>query len=276
MADKVPKHFGSTSDLVPIYALLPEEEDGGGAILIMNDGSFRMLIRSSSINFDLKDPIERRALTLAFGALVDSLNVEFPLQIVSHSKSLNIDQYVEQFEPRLANANTPEALKPLIRAHQQHFVDSVKQEKLLQREIYLVIPWKGIAGPLARKTADEIPGAQLVKVLSRNMEKRLAEKRPTDMEVSTARQQLERRSDSMLARLQQIGVEGRRLGEEELRHLLYSLFHPSLSERQRHPGIESEDSMITGFSAPGRVPRSAGPQAAPPPGLTGPVPPSIG
>jgi len=243
-----PARFGSTVALVPIHSIIPEREHGDGAILVMRDGSFRMVVQTSSVNFDMKSEAERTSLTMAFGALVDSLEVDFPIQIVSHSQPVDTDAYAAQFESRLNNDRTPPQIKEMIRAHLAHFQETVKHTKMYLREIYVVIPFKGTQGPLESGVLDQIPGASIVRALGRKMDDRIDHK-PTDMEITAARQTLEIRSNQILARLYQIGLDAHRLDADEVRRLLYRLYHPSLSERQRDPGFEDSE-MFAGFSAP--------------------------
>lgn len=252
-----PSNFGSTVDLVPVDALLPEDEPGGGAILIMRDASYRMIIRSTSVNFDLKSPEERMALTAAFGGLVDSLREDFPLEIVSHSKVLDLGAYAAQFEVKLADARVSEQKKRMIRSHLDHFAHYARRNKLMKREIYIVVPFKAAQGPLEKKTTDDIPGSGIIRHLTRKIESSIHADKPSDQEIARARQQLELRSDQVLARLRQIKVEGVRLDEDEVKNILYSFFHPALSERQTDPG-HVDDSLLGGFSAQGS-PRALSP-----------------
>lgn len=244
-----PTRFGSAAALVPVHSIIPEREHGDGAILVMRDGSFRMIVQTSSVNFDMKSEAERTSLTMAFGALVDSLEVDFPIQIVSHSQPVDTDAYAAQFEPRLNNDRTPPQIKRLIESHRRHFEETVKRNKMYLREIYVVIPYKGVQGPLESGVLDQIPGASIVRALGRKMDDKHIDHKPSDMEIAGARQTLEIRSSQILARLYQIGLDAHRLDADEVRRLLYRLYHPSLSERQRDPGFEDSE-MFAGFSAP--------------------------
>lgn len=245
---------GAVYDLVPIRAVLHEQNEGGGAVLLMKDGSFRMIIRSGSVNFDMKNPHEQRGLTHAFGALVNSLEVDFPIEIVSRSKTINVDDYTKQFEHRIINEHTPQAVKELIQSHIQHFKSQIKTNKIMQRELYIVVPWKGVRGPISKGAGDEIPFASLFKSFSRKVERAAVDYKPTDLEITTAKQQLDIRSSQVMARLSQMGVWSYRLGEREIKRLFYSLYHPSLSDRQREPGEDSAGLLPGGFSSPALKP----------------------
>lgn len=239
----------SSHDLVPVRKILPEQNQGQGAVLLMKDGAFRMILRTGAVNFDMKNPMEQRGLTHAFGALVNSLEVNFPLQIVSRSKTINVEDYTNQFTHRLQNDHTPLPIKQLIETHIKHFKTQIKSNKIMQRELLVVIPWKGVRGPITKGTSDEIPFAGLVKSFSRKVERSQTNYKPSDLEINAAKNQLDIRSSQVMGRLNSMGVWSYRLGQEEVRKLLYSLYHPALSDRQRDPGFDSDGLLPGGFSA---------------------------
>ena len=249
MSASMPTSFAPSADLVPIAAVLPEERSGDGALLVMRNGSFRMLLRCGAVNFDMRSPAEKSGITYAFGAMVNSLDVDGPIQIVAHSKRLDVDAYARQFAPRLASERTPPPIRRLIQAHVQHFEEHVKQHNLLQREFYIVLPWKGITGPTDQKFTDDIPLAPLVKRVLGGIEKRALQHQPTDLEISTARQQLDLRAEQLDGRLSQMGIWCQRLDENDLHKLFYELYNPSLAERQDAPLGDYEGRLMPGFSA---------------------------
>lgn len=254
MAQENPTKFAASRNLVPVHSVIPEQKPGEGAILVMRDSSYRMILRVGAVNFDMKSPMEKGGLTFGFGSLVNSLEVGFSIEIVSHSKVLDIENYVRQFDARLGNRNTPEPIKQMIRAHIQHFREQVQTNNILTRELFIVVPWKGVM-TTKKSTVDEVPFAGMLKAIASNVEEKMKlEHPPTDLDVATARQQLEIRSHQVIGRLSSMGIWGRRLNEDDVRKLLYSLFHPGLSERQRDPGVDSADSLLGGFSAEG-IPR---------------------
>jgi hypothetical protein len=244
-----PTSFAPSVDLVPVAAVLPEDRPGEGALLVMRNGSFRMIVRCGAVNFDMKSPPEQAAITFAFGALVNSLDVDAPIQIVAHSKRLDVDAYARQYAARLSSESTPPQIRRLIRAHIEHFEEHVKQNNLLQREFYVVLPWKGIPGPRAKGFSDSVPLAPLFKRVFGDLERRTLEHEPTDMEVSTARQQLDLHTEQLQGRLEQIGIWSERLDEDGVRKLLYELYNPSLAERQSAASGDLEGRLMPAFSA---------------------------
>ena len=214
----------------------------------MKDGSFRQVIRAGAVNFDMKAPSERDGITAAFGELCDSLTPDFPIQIVSHSKQLDTEAYVRQFQDRLANDRTPPQVRGLIKAHIQHFEQAVKAQNLLQREIYVVVPWKKIGGPVTESVTTYLPFGRLISPVGKMMEKRVISKvSVTDEQIHEARQQLTLRTEEVIGRMKAMGVWARLLDTKDLQRLLYEIYHPGLSQIQRNPNLDV-DGLAAGFS----------------------------
>lgn len=245
MADK---KFAPSENLVPVKAVLDEHRPGSGSAIIMNDGSFRIIIQTGAVNFDMKAPLEQAGLAGAFGSMLNNLDVDFPLEIVSHAKRLDVDAYVRQFETRLQSSKTPPQIRRLIQSHKEHFEDQVKVQNLLQRQIYITIPWKSNQGPLSPSFADDVPFSNIFKRVMKNTEEKLVQKVPTDLEVSQARQQLDIRADQVCDRIHQMGIKTARLDVEGVRKLLYEFYNPSLAQIQSDPGQDSGGSMMGAFS----------------------------
>ncbi len=251
MAKKTPSRFAEAKKLVYVHSIIPERNPGEGALLVLRDGSFRMILKTGSVNFDMKSPMERLRLTYGFGALCDSLEEGFPIQILSHSKLVDVSTYTHQYEQQLSNRNTPEPIRRLIASHLEHFTSQVEQSRIMQRELYVVIPWKGAPKINEASVWDDIPFVSMFSAVKENVEEKMAlADKPTDMEVSLAQQQLDVRCRHISARLNGLNIWTKPLGQDEVRRLIYSYFHPGLSERQRDPGLTTSN-VLGGFSIQG-------------------------
>jgi hypothetical protein len=250
---KQPQKLAASAQLVPVQAVVPERYEGEGAIVILRDGSFRMILSVGTINFEMKSAPEREGLTHAFGDMLDSLSPETPIQIISRSKALDTGAYVRQFDAVLKNDRTPPTVRALIKAHIEHYETTVKTQNLLQRDLYLTVPWKKVGGPVTESLTDNFPFADLWREVSKWAERKAVKQRtPTETDIVQARQRLNLRVEDIEARLQQMGLWSRRLDERGIRRLLYECYHPSLSQRQQHVDFDVEDRLIPGFSSQGR------------------------
>src|SRR3989344_7995220 len=77
-------------------------------VLVLRDGSLRAVITVSSTNFALKSEEEQNALTGAFQGFLNSL--AFPVQILIHSRILDINGYLDKLRA-LAAGRTNEILR---------------------------------------------------------------------------------------------------------------------------------------------------------------------
>lgn len=223
---------GSSLDLVPVWKVIPESEPDGGAIMIMRDGTYRMLIRAGSVNFDMKSPAEQDGITFSFGEMLNSLGPDFPIQIVVHTKHLDTEAYMRQFERRRQSPQVPAPVRALIEDHVRHFSGQVSSRNLLQREFYVVIPHNVEADPVGERNSDAIPMMGLFKAFFSAAEGRFLAP-PSEGDLDEARQQLDIRAHQVQSYLGRIDIPTRRLGELELRTLLYEFFNPDLSTRQK-------------------------------------------
>jgi len=258
--------IGSALELVPVLEIIPEDapatvdRPGSGAILVMKDGSFRMVLRTGAVNFDLKGDQEQQAIIFGFGELLSGLDTTFPIQILCHSKRLDPQVYLRQFEARLRDPDTPDIVRRLIRDRIDHFQDQVRTSNMLQREFFMIIPWEGVAEPQIERHGDQIPLFRLVKALSANAESKI-ERRPEPDQVAVARQQLDLRAYQIESALERLSVRGvRRLGEDEVLILLDEMYNPSQAERRRSAGVSAlqEADPTLQALAPGALRRRGG------------------
>lgn len=228
--------MAGSGDLVPVWRVLPEYADGAGALLVMRDGSFRMILRVGSVNFDMKSDTEKAGISNAFGQMLNSLQPGTGMQIFLHSKRLDSGAYMRQFEARLADPNLPPALRQIIEDRLRHFEYQVLSNNLLKRDFYIVLPHEGAYDPVGERLTDNIPGAAIFNAFLRIGAKKvegLGEMHIDPLDIDVARQQLDLRAQQITGFLEQLGIRSERLGAEEVRTLFYELYHPGLAERQK-------------------------------------------
>src|SRR3989344_3068465 len=91
----------STENLVPIT-------DIRESVVILKNGSLRMVLEVSSINFELRSADEQVAILQGFQRFLNS--ADFPLQIVASSRKLDIEPYLKTVDG-IAESTENELLK---------------------------------------------------------------------------------------------------------------------------------------------------------------------
>ena len=76
--------FGNSLDLVNIKEIRDDT-------VILKDGGMRQIIMVGGVNFALKSETEQNIMTQAYQTFLNG--IDFPLQIVVHSRKVNIDKY---------------------------------------------------------------------------------------------------------------------------------------------------------------------------------------
>nr|MBP9771149.1 hypothetical protein [Candidatus Gracilibacteria bacterium] len=62
-------------------------------VVVLKNGGMRAVLKTSSINFNLKSEQEQNSIVYAYQSFLNSL--EFPIQILIRSKKLDIDDYID-------------------------------------------------------------------------------------------------------------------------------------------------------------------------------------
>lgn len=201
--------------------MIAEIRDG---IIIMNDGSFRSVIMAKSINFDLMSPEERESVEYAYQGFLNSLY--FDIQIFIRSSKIDLTPYIEKLDKlRLDQENM---LLSLLMEDYIQFIDILAQDtNIMDKQFYVVIPYKPdtVANFAIQKKNNLIgslfsgPKNTLVTINEADLDK--------------AKQELKNRVQSVMAGLQQTGVQTIPLDTEELIELYYESYNPDIASRQR-------------------------------------------
>ena len=225
--------------------LIAEVRDG---IVIMNDGSFRSVVMTKSINFDLMSPQEREAVEYSYQNFLNSLY--FPIQIFVRSTKVDIRPYIERLDK--LRSEQENMLLALMMEDYIQFIDVLAQEtNIMDKQFYITIPYYS-----------EVDAARAVgesrKLLSGIIKKPNTGVVTIDEAVlEKAKQELRNRVQSVMSGLQQVGVQAIPLDTEELIELYYDSYNPDTATRQRIRNFRDLSAPI--------ITKGAG--AAPQPGL---------
>src|SRR4051812_36070859 len=98
MAPSGKQEFGNSLDLVDIKEIR-------GNVVVLKDGSLRQVVMVGGVNFALKSETEQNIITQAYQTFLNT--VEFPLQILIHSRKVNVDKYIEKLLQRKNQEESP-------------------------------------------------------------------------------------------------------------------------------------------------------------------------
>jgi len=208
----------STQNFIPIKDI----RDG---VVILKNGSLRMILMVSSVNFALKSVDEQTALLLQFQNFLNAL--DFSIQMLIQSRRLDIAPYLAILSARLDQIET-ELIKIQAREYIQFIENLTSNVSIMSKNFFVVIPYTTVT------TVQGSAGA-----ISSFFKKNTTEQVTTASEArfEEYKTQLEQRSLIVEHGLSTIGLRAARLGSEELIELFYKSFNP---QDKQKPAIPEE------------------------------------
>ena len=192
-------------------------------MFIMSDGSFRTVITSKSINFDLMSPREREGIEYAYQSFINALT--FPIQVLIRSQRVDIGPYINRLENTRRGQDN--MLLGVLMDNYIDFIDQLAQEaNIMDKSFFVVVPY--------------YPGGDLDSAVnaSKNLFSSLfkPQKQP-DIKINSdvydkAKEELQNRTNIVLNGLFQMGVRSVQLNTKELGELYYNFFNPDTAVRQ--------------------------------------------
>ena len=195
----------------PSQQLIDVDTFRDGTVILKN-GGLRSVVMVRGINVFLKTEEEQNATIDAFQEFLNSL--DFPVQIIIHSRRLNIVGYLEKVAAR-RDEETTDLLKTQLDEYIAFIRDLVTTSTIMSKRFYVVVSYEsGLSG--GTKTGF-FGGTKNTEELNQDF--------------ATKKYQLDQRTDVVKGGLTRTGVNVARLGTEELVELFYNLYNPQETEK---------------------------------------------
>jgi len=192
--------------------------------LIMNDGTLRGVIMTSSINFALKSEDEQEAVVQSYTSFLNGLT--FQLQIIIQSRPVRIDNYIESIEKQ-ENKTTNELLKLQLREYKTFIRELVTLGDIMSKKFYIVVPYapgKESYRDFFSRITDIFSVGSAVTISRMNFEKN--------------KEELSKRIDQVISALGSMSLTSRRLDTQALIELFYNSYNPVSAYQQPMADIE--------------------------------------
>ena len=202
----------SAQNFVPIK----EIRDG---VIILKDGSLRMVLLASSINLALKSSDEQQAIIMQFQNFLNSL--DFSTQIVIQSRRYDVRPYLATLEEMMAKQT-----EPLLKVQTKEYMEFIREfsdtNAIMKKQFFLCVPYGGSAivsqSGILKKF---LPGKDVPKTTPGISDK--------EADFEESRSQLEQRIGVIEQGLARCGIRTARLGTEEVVEVFYKWFNPGES-----------------------------------------------
>lgn len=224
-----PKNPSSTQNTL----LLSEIREN---MVIMADGSFRVVIACKAINFDLMSNNEREGVEFSYQNFLNSLN--FPIQILIRSQRVDITPYINRL---VTTRNSQDnMLLGVLMDDYINFIDVLSQEaNIMDKSFFLVIPYD----PKGETSANVVKQGKgfFSKLFMQNID------RVTRINTETyekAKTELGNRINTVMGGLFQIGIQSIQLDTKKLGELYYNFYNPDTAVRQPLDDFENNTSTF--------------------------------
>lgn len=195
---------GSTQDHLEISDIRDD-------LIVLKDGSVSLVIRVSAVNFGLLSESEQEAMIFAYAGLLNSLN--FSIQIVIRSQRKDISKYVALLEKEeQKQANT--LLREQIKKYREFIVQTVKENNVLDKKFYIVIPFSSLELGVGSATGSVL-----------GLKKKQGLSMPIERILEKAKLSLLPKRDHLLRQFGRLGLRARQMTTPELVELFYDIYN---------------------------------------------------
>ncbi len=110
-------------------------------VLVLKNGGLRAILKTTSINFNLKSEQEQNSIIQGYQNFLNSL--EFPIQILVRSKKLDIDDYIKSVRS-LGDTQQNKLLQEQTFEYADYIQKLVEFADIMAKEFYVIVPYDPI------------------------------------------------------------------------------------------------------------------------------------
>jgi len=197
----------------PIKATTQEHldvQDIRDDFVILKDGSCCLILTTNTVNFGLLSEPEQDATIFAYAGFVNSLT--FPIQILIKSQRKDISSYLQLLN-KAEEVQQKELLKNLIKRYRQFIEKVVRENDVLDKKFYIIIPFSFLELGLKSTVGQSF---------------KRKKKLPFSIEyiVEKAKTSLYPKKDHLISQFSRLGLRARQLTNQELLDLFFQTYNP--------------------------------------------------
>jgi hypothetical protein len=195
---------------------------------VLKNGGLRAVLRTSSVNLNLKSEEEQNAVIYSYQNFLNAL--EFPIQIVVRSKKLDLEHYIEKLKKiGVAQGN------PLLQKQTFEYIEYVSRlveyADIMQKEFYVIVP----QDPYGQEKRGFLKS--FIEMIF--PEDNVAKIRQRHSQFTELKKRLTQRVNTVVSGLESCGLRVEPLTTEELIEIFYEIYNPMTSRSQKiKPGDE--------------------------------------
>ncbi len=213
------QQLANTQDLVEI------EEIKENTVILKN-GSLRQIVMVGGVNTALMSETELDILSSGYKNFLNAL--DFPIQIIIHSRKINVQRYLDSLENRKGE-ELSSLLKNQISEYQQFISGFVKENAIMEKTFLVIIPFS----PVKLPSKEDVAGVtKFFPFLKKQEVSAEVKKQSEDADFTEKLNQISQRSTQITEGLNTIGLEAALLDNQALIELFYNFYNPETVEKE--------------------------------------------
>lgn len=190
-------------------------------MIVMKDGSSRMVLKVHALNFNLKSQEEQDAILLSYQRFLNALN--FPIQIIIRSLRVDIESYINRLK-NMALKQPNSLLQEQTYKYIDFLLTLIDLAQIMKKEFYIVVPYDFENNESVRKT--DFIGLFRNFWSSISQWESVSDIRSNRMKVSKLYKGNYERLSTIKMSLESIGLKAEEVKKDELIKLLYNYYNP--------------------------------------------------
>jgi hypothetical protein len=192
-------------------------------LMIMKDGSSRMVLKVHATNFNLKSTDEQDAILISYQRFLNSIN--FPIQIIIRSVKVDIEAYINRLK-NLALKQSNALLQEQTYKYVDFLTNLVDLAQIMKKEFYIVVPYDTENNESVRKTSFFGIFSSFWSAL--RQEENASDIRMNRIRMDKLKKQNYERVSTVKMSLEAIGLKATILEKEDMIKLVYNYYNPRI------------------------------------------------
>lgn len=199
-------------------------------VIILKNGGLRAILRTSSINFNLKSEAEQNAIIYSYQNFLNML--EFPIQILVRSKKLDIDDYLDKLK-KIGDKQENPLLQNQTFEYVRYIKGLIEYTDIMTKDFFVVVPYDPFRSEKAsifkRLVQSLYPKDSIFEIKRRKKE------------FEQLKKGLNQRINTISQGLESCGLKVTQLTTKEVIELFYNVYNPQASRSQKLKDVEKID-----------------------------------
>jgi len=196
--------------------------------IVLKNGGLRGVLKTSSINFNLKSEEEQNSIIYSYQNFLNSL--EFPIQIVVRSKKLDLDNYIADLN-KVGEKQTNSLLQRQTFEYVDYIQRLIEYADIMEKEFFVVIPYdpfRAIKPNIIQRLFQNL-----------NPKDSFSEIQKRHKEFEQLKKGLNQRVNVVKSGLENCGLKVDQLKSKDLIEMFYNIYNPLTSRNQKAENVEN-------------------------------------